>query len=506
MGQLVAGAQKIVHPSGDPSLPSFVHPALAEVSKDLELVRDCWELLHDAKEKYLPRELAEPLKAYQGRVTRSKYPSFFRDGIVGFAGALSRWTIRSAPNGFLESQNDIDGNGKSLKAFTMLADQLVLRDAGVLLMVDMPQDMPESRTAERQSGRRPILRMAERGNVLNWRTKIVGGRELPVACTVREFHEVEDGNYGVKIETRYRVMRGNQWALVRLKMNGRKYVPEIVKNGNFSGSKGQLLNRLPVIWYGASMDDGFGRGDLPLLSHAELTLAWFRKDSDQEELLHKCALPVGVRKGMAIAAAMGPSGGKSPPVSIGPNSILDLPENASFEWQEINGSSLQRREESLRALEQLMDRQTLAFLLSGNRGADRTATESLLASAQITASLAGIAEAKQSVMQSVMELWSEFSGESLPDNAGIEMARGLVEKPVDPDMLRVATDMFDKILLRRESVVGLAARAGLLPEGVTAEDEAKALDDIERLRDGEEGATTPDPNDPAGWMDVPANG
>ena len=507
MGRLVAQAGKIDHPTDDPSLPSFVHPGLKEVTADLEMVRDCWDLLREAKAKYLPKEPKEPQRAYQGRVMRSKYPAFYRDGVVGFAGALSRWSLRSAPTSFEAAQDNIDGEGTSLKAFLLLADALVLRDQGCLLMVDMPKSLPDSRGDEKALRRRPLLTMAERSSVLNWRTTKVAGREVPMAVTVREFHEVEVGGFGVEVEPRYRVMEGGTWRLIRLvagKGRGRtSWAMEVVEEGVFTGAGSTPLTAPPVVWYSGAVGGGFGRGLLMLQSLAELSLAWYRKDSDQEELLHRCALPVGVRKG--VPGAMGADGQvRSAPLEIGPNSIVDIPNaDGDFRWEEISGSSLELREKSLERLEGLMDRQTLAFLMSGSAN-DRTATEAILAGAQLTASLAGVAEAKASVIQSVMALWAEMAGEQLPGDAGLAMEKGLVEKPIDIDTLRETREWFNAQLLRRGTAVSVFGRAGLLPQGVTAEDEAAGLQEEERAREEEEGET-PDLNDPDGW-DVPGAG
>ena len=498
----MAQAGKVNHPTNDPSLPSFVHPALQEVQDDLEMVRDCWELLRGAKKKYLPRELKEPPRAYEGRVMRSNYPSFYRDGLIGFTGALSRWTLRAAPASFEAAQNNIDGEGTSLKAFLMQADSLVLRDQGCLLMVDMPQSEPQDRGTERAIGRRPLLTMAERSSVLNWRTTKIQGREVPTAVTVREFHEVEDGDYGVKIEPRYRAMRGGTWQLIKLEQDskGRAWTPVIVDKGEFKGARNEPLSAPPVIWYPGGIGQGFGRGLLMLQCLAELSLAWFRKGSDQEELLHRCALPVGVRKG--VPSTMGPDGRqRSMPLEVGPNSIVDIPNaDGDFRWEEISGSSLDLRQKSIEHLEKLMDRQTLAFLMSGS-ATDRTATEAILASAQLTASLAGVGESKSSVMQSVMALWAQMAGEPMPPDAGIEMEKGLVDRPIDIETLREAREWYNAALNRRETAVSLWARAGLLPQGVTAEDEAKALAEEESQREAEAGET-PGVNDEAGW-DVP---
>ena len=501
----MAQAEKISHPTDDPNLPSYVHPGLREVAGDLEMVRDCWDLLRDARAKYLPKEPKEPQRAYTGRVMRSKYPSFYRDGVIGFAGALSRWSLRSAPQSFEKVQDNIDGEGTSLKAFLLLADALVLRDQGCLLMVDMPKDLPANRGDERALQRRPLLTMAERSSVLNWRTVKVGGREVPIAVTVREFHEVEDGDFGVKIEPRYRVMRGGQWELIQLVESKRRgsWEKKVVDDGVFTGAGDTPLQAPPVVWYPGAVGGGFGRGLLMLQNLAELSLSWYRKDSDQEELLHRCALPVGVRKGMP--SVMGADGQpRSAPLEIGPNSIVDIPNpEGDFRWEEISGSSLELRQKSLEHLEGLMDRQTLAFLMSGS-ATDRTATEAILASAQLTSSLAGVAEAKMSVMQSVMALWAEMAGEQLPADAGLEMEKGLVEKPIDIDTLREMREWYNATLATRKTAVSLVARAGLLPQGMTADDEVAALEEEQKVME-EDGADTPDANDPSGW-DVPGAG
>ncbi len=102
--------QTISHPTKDSSLPSFVHPALADVNEELQLVNDCWELLRNGKEPYLPKEPKEPPRAYKNRLLRSSYPSFYRDAIIAYAGALSRFELRDAPELLRTNQSNIDSD------------------------------------------------------------------------------------------------------------------------------------------------------------------------------------------------------------------------------------------------------------------------------------------------------------------------------------------------------------------------------------------------------------
>jgi hypothetical protein len=218
---------------------------------------------------------------------------------------------------------------------------------------------------------------------------------------------------------------------------------------------------------------------LPLLSLAHLTLDWFREYSDLKELLHRTAMPVPVRKGML---ASGPNGA-TPALILGPNSGIDLPKDGSFEFAEVAGGSLAQHVEHLKHIETLIDRQTLSFLLSGGGDAQKTATQSLLESAQLQASLASMAEGKSSAMESVFRIWGMFSGETVRDGAGIDLDSGVFDEPVTPEKLQMAGQLYDNSLLTRETVVRLAARAGMLPPGRTVEQELAALVEDERQRE-----------------------
>ncbi|MBU6251227.1 MAG: DUF4055 domain-containing protein [Cyanobacteria bacterium REEB417] len=472
---------------------------------DLELARDCWELLKgDAKQRHLPKEAGEPKAAYDARVKRSSYPSFFRDGVSAFAGVLSRYQLRGVQKGLLEASQDIDGEGNSLRAWGMGVDALVLRDGGCLLMADMPRGVAESRAAERAQGRRPVFSVAERRNVLNWRLAKVGRRRIPIAVTVLEWHEVEDGDYGLKLEPRYRVMRGGDWRLLKISGgDGKGAASElqvdvvtddegIPQEGTFTGAKGQPLQYPPVVWYGASRD-GFGEGGLPLLSLANLTLDWFREYSDLKELLHRCALPVAVVKGRRMTAPDG-----SPlPLMLGPNSVVEFPDSqGGLEFAEPSGGSLDKHLQHLQGIEKLIDRSTLSFLFSG--GGERTATQAELESAQLQATITGMAESKSSAWESMFQLWGAFTGEAPQAGAGLDLLPGITDKPVDDNLLTLAGTLYDKGLLMRETVTHLAQKRGMLRPGVDGGKEAKQLAEEDAKNQALMNPPAPGPNDLAG--------
>jgi hypothetical protein len=493
--------QQITHPTDKGDLPSFRHPKLAEVASDLDLVADCWDLLRgDAKKRHLPKEAGEPKEAYADRVRRSSYPSFFRDGVSSFAGVLSRYQLRGVQKGLQDTAQDIDGEGNSLKAWGMAVDAMVLRDGGCLLMADMPPGVPESRAAELAQGRRPVFSVAERRNVLNWKLAKIGRRRVPIAVTVLEWHEVADGDYGLKLEPRYRVMRGGEWRLLKIKGDGGKgatanYQVEPATDeqgreltGTFTGANGQPLEHPPVVWYSASRD-GFGEGGLPLLSLANLTLDWFREYSDLKELLHRCALPVTVLK----------DAGRVPgtPLTLGPNSLVEIKDpNGSLTFAEPSGGSLDKHLQHLTGIEKLIDRSTLSFLFSGS--GDRTATQAELESAQLQANITAMAESKSSAWESMFQLWGQFTGEMPQAGAGLDLLPGVTDKPVDDALLTLAGTLYDKGLLTRESVTHLEQKRGMLRPGSDGKKEAADLAAEDARQQALNSPPVPGPNDLAG--------
>ena len=172
------------------------------------------------------------------------------------------------------------------------------------------------------------------------------------------------------------------------------------------------INQLPAIWY-ASHGAAFGEGELPHLGLAHQYLNHFRCQSDYQELLYRTALPVGVRTG--VAGPMG-SSSTSEPVVLGPNSVIDLPEGASFQFVEIQARSLAEHRAWLESLDQGMRRD--ALIPAAGQGAPRTAMEISMAASQAYALLQSQAIQKASMFSSLLQHWCAITGEQLPVQEG----------------------------------------------------------------------------------------
>ena len=126
----IAMSHGISHPVNDPTLVSYHRPELVALLPQLEQAYDCWTLLNAgglgvAKEKYLHREPAEPMPAYQARLDRATYAPIYRDSIRSYAGLLSRFQIMDAPASLESADANVDLQGSSLQSFLNHTDELL---------------------------------------------------------------------------------------------------------------------------------------------------------------------------------------------------------------------------------------------------------------------------------------------------------------------------------------------------------------------------------------------
>ncbi|MGA1710393.1 MAG: DUF4055 domain-containing protein [bacterium] len=462
---------QIVHPSNDPALVSYHRPELISSIPALDLALDCWNLLDTggrgiAKEKYLHREPAEPKSAYSERLHRSTYTPIYRDSIRAYAGLLNRFQLIDSPPSMASNEHNIDLQGSSIQSFWNRCDELALRDGGIFIMVDM---MPETEAKnffdQQNDGRHPYLIQVERRNLINWSSEFRNGREFVLHATVRQLQSVPDrSGYGVVIEPIYYVLKPGLVESYRLEKKDQRWTQ--IKIDSIQTS----LPVVPIVWYGAN-DSKFAQGDLPMNGLAELSVQHYQMRSDLQELLHKCAMPVPVRKG----APVGPDGRPSALI-LGPNTAVDLPgEGSDFNFAEPSGKSIERHQAEITHLEALMDRSGLNFLYGANI---KTATEASLRASQIASQVSALVRNKVSAFNSVMTLWAAYAGElqSLTKESGIAINDSLINRPIDPSGVAQMVNLYSSGLLSRRTVLDELQRGGILDPELKVDEEELRID------------------------------
>lgn len=468
------------HPINDPALVSYHRPELVRLLPQLEQASDCWTLLNadgegDTKRKYLPKEPAEPDPAYNARLARATYAPIYRDAIKSYAGLLSRFQLMDAPQSLEDSIANVDLAGSSLQSFMTGVDEKALRDGGGYVMVDMmPESGADNFFDQLNDGRHPYLISINRADVINWSVRYEGGQEFIEHATVRQMRSKPnpEGRFGTTVEPAYFVLtpgRVEQYELE--KVGPKRWVNKLID------SVDTTLPVVPIVWYGASTTR-FGAGDLPLSGLADLSIQHFQMRSDLSELLHKCAMPVPVRKG----AAIGPDG-RPAPLIIGPNTAVDLSgDGGDFKFAEPTGMSLQRHQAEITHIEELMDRSSLNFLYGANV---KTATEASLRASQVASSVSALVRNKTSMFGMVMRLWAWYAGETqqITSESGLAINDSLINKPLGASEMAQLVNLYSTGLLSKTTVLDELQRGGILDPDLVVEQEIERIesDRVEKM-------------------------
>ena len=462
----------------NPDLPSYVHDSLIDVMPELALVSDVWTGLRKGFTKYIRKEREEPDEEYKKRLERTVFDNLFTPTIKGYSGLLAQFKISEDTAASIVARIDnVDGQGNSLEVFLSDADDLVLRDGCVAFLVDFPKteglDIVSPLDLER-SGLSPYVSLIDRQNIINWDFEIEAGVTYLSFVIVRSGRPVKVGKYGAETKTIYREFRRGteetsfkciylEWEIKTIKgvdyaelvNEPRAYSKQEIPMALYSTTDRNPLSTLP-----------------PFINAANLNVQLLRKQSELDEVMHKINMPVPVRRGMQpIPDITSSTGMRYPAVVIGPNSVQDLPVDGDFKFEEPTGAAIASTEQNIKELKGAIDRVSLAFL-SGDKSGAMTATEALLNTAQVTTTIAGIARRKESVVQSVFDLWVSYTGE--PIGGTIAIDDSIIKTPLSDQGAQVILDAMG-VSISRELGFELLKDRRWLPEGTLIEEELTRL-------------------------------
>ena len=491
---------------GTPLLqPWREHDTLRGLRDRLQLAFDCWNLLDapdgtSRRSVYLPPGLKEPDSSYRNRIENARPTGFFRDALRTYAGMLSFLHWQALPQTLEAVIGDVDGHGTDLGVFLFLADLLVLRDGGCLILVLPPEHRWPSEGHRQEALRRgdrlslPRLALVPRGDFLDWQLPNPNGLPVRVSWRVPLHNPLTPDHFGgvpvhslTDNNTPAYDLSNWTYRLAELMSDGLRFQAyrAMAYTTSASGFQAEPLgpavlledqHTLPCVWYAA---DGaaFGEGDLPHLGLANQYLTHYRLKSEYEDLLSRCALPVGVRTGLVdqFGFQRGEDGEPRPPeqLVLSTNTFMDLPEGADFNWKEIRARSLAEHRAYLTLLDETMRRD--ALVPTANRGPGKTSEEVSLTAGQAYALLQSLATQKTSVFSTVLEHWCRATGDTLQQGAGVSLTVTPLTPPSRPQpTIGEWLTLHDRGVISTEELrhqLVLSATPGLvLPVGSTTTD------------------------------------
>lgn len=262
-----------------------------------------------------------------------------------------------------------------------------------------------------------------------------------------------------------------EWWLFKIERDAKNNLSAVlVDQGQYVGANGQPLPVVPVVWYSGDQV-GFGHGEMELQQVVEHSIDHFQQRSDLREKTHKCAMPVPVAIGRTPPAP----GQAQRPLTIGPNTVIDLEPGGSFTFAEPSASSLVEQRNQISEVERLIARQTLGFLF-GDPGGSKTAKQASMEGAQTENAIARIAQRKASAMQSLMAIWVMFTGEQLEAGAGLQMSDSIYEQPLEAADIAQLQQLAGGVeLISQRSAIEELQRSGRLKVTTSVDDELERL-------------------------------
>ena len=409
--------------------PDYVSKSTKAMLEDLQVVRDVakggrW--VRDQGVRYLPRHTKEELADYEVRRNLSVLFNGVQRTVDGLAGMVFREdpVLVDVPPQVAAHLETVDNAGTHFDVFAknVFADAIEAGHAGVLVDVPrMPQSGRRPTIAEEAAiGLRPYWVHYLKEDILSWRPAVVNGRTVLTQLVLRERVVEEDGDFGEKEATYYRVLRRTDAGVTVQRLAISDETDGVVVVDEEAVVTNQTdIPFVPI--YGKRT--GMLMSQPPLLDLAETNLAHYRLLSDHLYKLHLCNLPVGVLTGVDPDTEIG----------IGPNAWLKLPADAGFAWSSPDGTTFKDNLEQLHEFKADMAAQGLSLLQVETRQAE-TFEAKRMDKAESDSSLATAARSLQDGLEQLLVYHGNFMQIQSPGT--VEISRDFENQPMTPEEMR----------------------------------------------------------------------
>lgn len=378
---------------------------------------------------------------------------------------------------------DANGAGIPLAQLAQEVEALVISFGRAGLFIDYPKTKGEATTrADQESGNiRPNIISYRSEDIINWRTVKRGGQIEIIMLVLRETYEENEGTYGVKIGTQYRVLR----------LDDNVYSQEVFRpsaDGFTSGatggktipfdSTGKPLTYIPFTFIGANNND-IKIDNPPLYDLAVINLAHYRNSADYEDSVYLVGQPTPVIMGLTKQWVDEVLKGQ---FELGSRGAIPLPVGAD--------AKLLQAEENGLVKEAMADKErqmvALGAKLVEQKTVQRTATEAGLEEASEVSVLATITKNVSAAFKFALEVCSLFVGtttqaaDASSNTIEFELNTEFALASATPDELRATISLW-----QADAITFSEMRASLRRNGqATLPDEkAKTEIDADRMRE-----------------------
>jgi len=460
-----------------------------DTRKDFDNILPKWQRLRDcfngrdavlaAGDKYVPNLPGADVAGNKAYRERGNYYNAVGRTVQGMNGVI----YQSAPEVELPSiseplLDDITLTNITFESFSTEVGKEVFLTGRYGVLVDMPVQSVEG-TLKPEVDMRPYCVGYRAEDIINWRTERRGGDEVLTMVVLKEDVEMpkEGDIYACVRVCQYRavLLRDNICVQILYREKAgeagvyEQYGAEVILK-----RRGDSLNFVPFIFMGAIKPTPELEHP-PLIDMADVNLGHWRNSVDHEYGLHLVALPTPWVSGV--------KGQSTGPMKIGPSVVWELEAQGSAGMLEFSGAGLAAIVTAMGEKKKQMA--TLgARLLEDAPIAAETAAAVKLRHGGETASLRTVAQSLEQGFTQMLQIcvWWQ-STEAKPSDAvvKVELNKEYLNIRATPQEIQVALTALQAGEMAFETWYNILQTGGWAREGVTAEDEQKAIKTAKEL-------------------------
>lgn len=434
-----------------------------------------WQLCRDVRSgtavmrahpsTYLPKFEAEDPRDWAARVGMTfayEALGLTIDTLVGLAFTNEPGLGEDVPPRIRLEWENIDGEGTHGSVFAAQCLDSAEQDGHCGILTEFPPVEEGITLAEEQAREiRAYLVRVTIDQIPSWRVMVHGGRRILDQLVIQTMVEQEDGQFGVKHTTQYRVYRqqfdaaGQPFVTWELWETGEKATnliegPSVLRGPRF----------IPFARVFGGQKTGFLESVPPLMGLAYLNIHHTQMASDQAMLMHKAAIPqwtvVGVNDTSDLVVG---------------NNVWFLPTGGDAKVLEITGASLAARREAILDTERRMADQGVAMLQRDNT-VEQTATEAQLRETRRESKLARAVRSLQDALEQSFLFMAQYYG--LPEGGSLTLRRDFAALTLDEADTALLLKMRENGDLTLATFLGFVAKRPVF-ETLSPEDEAEAI-------------------------------
>ena len=396
--------------------------------------------------RYLPQEPRELDESYDNRLARSVLAPYYVRLERMLAGMLTRKPVRLNDVSDLvrEQLFDVDLLGNDLNVWTYETARKMVRYGHVGVLVDAP--------ASGENGRPYWVSYTPR-DILGWRTEAKDGQQQLSQLRLMERVIVADGLYGEKEVEQVRVLTPGGFEIHR----------RDEKSGDFQihDSGATTLDKIPFsVAYSNRIN--FMESRPPMEDIAELNLKAYQIQSDLDNQLHICAVPMLAFFGFPSAAEE---------VSAGPGEAIAFPAEGKAEYIEPSGNSFEAQFKRLEQIAYQINELGLSAVL-GQKLSAETAEAKRIDRSQGDSTMMVIAQNMQDMIDNCLTYHAQYL--NIPEAGSSYVNRDFLGSRLEPAEIQSLLQLYTAGTITQKTLLDQLSEGEVLGDDFDVEEELEA--------------------------------